>query len=469
MHPFFRLLALILLLPAGAHAGLRAGAAVTSITPPAGIPMAGYYHKRESTGVHDDLLARALVLEEGGTKVALVSLDLVSTRREFVVEARRLIAERSGIPATNVMISATHTHTAPVLAGGRLYDTQGANEALSVEYSRSLPAKIAASVAAAVAKLEPCEALAAEGTEAAITFNRRFHMEDGSVGWNPGKLNPRIIKPAGPIDPAVPIVYLRRTDGRDPIAAYVNYSVHLDNVGGTLISADLPFTVSENLRAALGDRLVTVYTSGACGDLNHIDVSWAEPQKGHGNAARMGTILAAEVLKTMRHLTPVTGTLQVKSRSVQLELPEFDAETVTESERTLATADDRSRTSFMRLVHAHKVLDVAERAGKPFEVEVQVITLGSELAWIALPGEIFVELGLDLKLDSPFEQTMVAELANGSIGYIPCSRAFRQGNYEVVSARCAKGSGERLVAAALDLLAECYASATASAAGEDSE
>ncbi|MGI9243079.1 MAG: hypothetical protein ACR2RV_19940, partial [Verrucomicrobiales bacterium] len=301
------------------------------------------------------------------------------------------------------------------------------------------------------------------------TFNRRFHMKDGSVGWNPGKLNADIVKPAGPIDPAVPLVYLRAAEGHSPIAAYVNYSVHLDNVGGTRISADLPYTVTENLRSALGEKLVTVYTSGACGDLNHIDVSWAEPQKGHGNAARMGTILSAEVLKTLRHLEPVTGMLQAKTRTVELELPEFDAQAIAEAEKVVSTANDRSRHSFMRLVHAHKVLDVAERKGAPFEVEVQVITLGSTLAWVALPGEIFVELGLDLKMDSPFTQTMVAELANGSIGYVPCSRAYRQGNYEVVSARCAEGSGERLVATALDLLAECYATATAEPAGGGAE
>lgn len=452
-----------ILLGSTCHAQIRGGAATASITPPPGIPMAGYYHKRESTGVHDELFARALVLEQGGTKVALVSLDLVSTRRGFVEEARRLIEKQTGIPAAQVMISATHTHTAPVLAGGRLYDTQGANEPLSVEYSKSLPEKIAKSVVAANAKLAPCEVLAAEGSEGAITFNRRFHMRDGSVGWNPGKLNKDIIKPAGPIDPAVPVVYLRSAEKRVPLAAYVNYSVHLDNVGGTEISADLPFTVTENLRSAVGENLVTLYTSGACGDLNHIDVTWAEPQKGNENAARMGTILAGEVLKTWRHLAPVTGLLQVKSRTVKLDLPEFDAATVEESQKVLKTSDDRSRHSFMRLVHAHKVLDVAERKGAPFEVEVQVITLGDALAWVALPGEIFVELGLDLKTDSPFGQTMVAELANGSIGYIPCARAYRHGNYEVVSARCAKGSGERLVAAALDLLAECYAPVSAKA------
>ncbi|MGY8691045.1 MAG: hypothetical protein ACKVHP_25305 [Verrucomicrobiales bacterium] len=110
----------------------------------------------------------------------------------------------------------------------------------------------------------------------------------------------------------------------------------------------------------------------------------------------------------------------------------------------------------MKLVNTHKVLDVAERKGKPFQVEVQVITLGDSLAWVALPGEIFVELGLDLKSASPFKQTIVAELANGSIGYIPSIRAYRHGAYEVVSARCVKSSGDKLVECALDLLGDCF-------------
>jgi hypothetical protein len=209
----------------------------------------------------------------------------------------------------------------------------------------------------------------------------------------------------------------------------------------------------------VGKGLITLYTSGACGDLNHIDVTWKEPQKGQGNAARMGTILAGEVLKTWRHLKPVDGPLQVRSRMVELDVARFSPETVEASRAIVETGNDSGRKNFMQLVQAHKVLDVAEREGKPLEVEVQVITLGDTLAWVALPGEIFVELGLDLKTDSPFAQTMVAELANGSIGYVPCGRAYRQGNYEVVSARCLKGSGEKLVNAALDLLAECYAKA----------
>lgn len=109
---------------------------------------------------------------------------------------------------------------------------------------------------------------------------------------------------------------------------------------------------------------------------------------------------------------------------------------------------------------AYKVIDVHERHGKPQEAEVQVIALGRDVAWVALPGEIFVELGLAIKKASPFPQTIVAELANGSLGYIPTRQAYAQGNYEVVSARVAAGSGEKLVEAATRILRALFADAS---------
>jgi hypothetical protein len=114
---------------------------------------------------------------------------------------------------------------------------------------------------------------------------------------------------------------------------------------------------------------------------------------------------------------------------------------------------------FLEQVNAFKVLDVDARHGQPHEVEVQVVALGREVAWVSLPGEIFAELGLALKQDSPFPHTIIAELANGSVGYIPARRAFAQGNYEVVSTRCAEGSGELLVSTAVRLLKELFADA----------
>jgi neutral ceramidase len=108
------------------------------------------------------------------------------------------------------------------------------------------------------------------------------------------------------------------------------------------------------------------------------------------------------------------------------------------------------------LVRAAKIVEVAERDGRPLEAEVQVIAIGKQFAWVGLPGEIFTELGMAIKRASPFPQTVIAELANGSLGYVPDRKAYAQGAYEVESARCAAGSGEMLVDAATRLLVEAF-------------
>src|SRR5437867_950458 len=120
MNQFRTRLLLTLLLALGwppcAHAGeLQLGAAAVPINPPAGIGLAGYYHERGNEGVLDDILAKAVVLDDGSTRAAIVVCDLISMPKWMVVEARKQISERTGISGANVMIAATHTHTAPVL------------------------------------------------------------------------------------------------------------------------------------------------------------------------------------------------------------------------------------------------------------------------------------------------------------------------------------------------------------------
>ena len=280
----------------------------------------------------------------------------------------------------------------------------------------------------------PSSSSVAQGHESSIAFNRRYHMKDGTVGWNPGKGNPHILKPAGTIDPDVPVLFFE-TPGKKPVATYVNYAVHLDNIGEPLISADMPATLSRCLADFKGPEMVTLFTAGCCGDVNHIDVHWSEPQRGFGNPARMGVILAGEVLRTWPRLTRVEPVrLRIKSATVSLPLAELKDDDVEKARATVArmSGEASRRPAFMEMVQAFKVLDVAERNGKPHDVEVQVIALGKEVAWVSLPGEIFTELGLAIKQDSPFPCTIIAELANGLVGYIPSRRAYAQGNYEVV-------------------------------------
>ena len=441
---------IVLLAPAVFAADLRAGRAAVDITPPRGMPMAGYYYVRLNEGTHDPLHAKAIVLEKEGTKAALVALDMGSLPCSVAEAAREAIAKTTGVPGANVMISATHSHTGPEM-GGRLRGVDPATEKLARQYLAELPRKIGEAVRLAEADLQPARVRIAIGREDSVSFIRRYYMKDGSVGWNPGKRNPNIVRPTGEIDPAIPIVAFETPAGK-PLAIYVNFACHLDTVGGMQFSADYAYTLSRLLAEAKGSDVLTVFTIGAAGNINHVDTSSAEPQKGHAEAARIGTILAGDVLKSWRHLQPVEpGALRVSSEMVTLPAAEYRSEDVAEARRIVANYGKPGADPFLKQVYAFKVLDLEER-GRRIEAEVQAITLGDRIAWVGMPGEIFVEHGRAVKVASPFPQTILAELANGSVGYVPDRKAYPQGAYEVVSARVGPGAGEMMVASAVKQL-----------------
>ncbi len=439
----------------------RVGVAAVDITPPLGVPLAGYYHARGADGVLDPLLSKALVMESEGTRAALVALDLIEVTRAVTDGARAAIERATGIPGTRVLISATHAHTGPQLAErGQHRTVAGEPSALAVTYTEVLAERIAESVRLANERLRPARLSCARGQCAGLTFNRRYFLRDGTVGWNPGKLNPNIVLPAGPTDPEVVILYVERPDAAGPaqaVATYVNFAMHPDTTGGSKISADWPGALSRVLAGYHGTNHVTLVGNGTCGNLNHLDVSWRWPQGTPSEAHRIATILGAAVFQTYKDLQPATaGPVRAESELVELALPAVTADELQEARQTLAATKDDRGGNFMKLVRAHRVLDIAERAGRPFRVEVQAIAVGPDVAWVGLPGEVFVELGLAIRKRSPFPQTFVVELANENIGYIPDRRSYAEGNYEPESARCAAGSGERLVEAAVRLLTEIH-------------
>jgi neutral ceramidase len=216
--PLLSLLVWAAIAPVVSPPELRAGAAAVAITPPPGIPMAGYYSERGAQGIHDTLFAKAIVIEQGGARAALVALDLIAAPRDLVDDARAAIDRTCHVPGANVMISATHSHTGPIVDTKNRF---GGQSDIVKGYRAALPAKIAEAVRQAEARLAAVTLSAARGRESSIAFNRRFHMKDGTVGWNPGKGNPLIIKPAGTIDPDVPVLYFETAD-KKPVATYVN-------------------------------------------------------------------------------------------------------------------------------------------------------------------------------------------------------------------------------------------------------
>ncbi len=437
---------------------LRVGRAAVDITPGQGMPMGGYYRVRLNTGTHDPLFAKAIVLEEDGVEAAIVACDLVGLPRSFVDSARSIIRETTHVPPDHVMIGATHSHTGPEMNRLWLERVEGPAAQVAKDYRAALPGKIAEAVKQAEANLQPTEAWAGIGEEDTLCFNRRFVMKDGTIGWNPGKMNPNIVRPAGPVDPDVSVVYFKAPPST-PQVTFVNYAMHLDTTGGTEFSADYPYTLGKLLAAVKGPGMLTVFAIGTAGNINHINVKSAEPQSSTREAARIGTVLAGEVLKTYPHLTRVTGPLQVRREIVQLPIQQYSQENVGKAQETVdrALKGDPDRFPFLELVRAFKILMVAsEYHGKPIEAEVEVISLGRELAWVGLPGEVFVELGMAVKHASPFRYTIVDELTSDVLHYVPDRKAYAEGNYEPTNSFCAPGGGEMLVDAATRLLIQSY-------------
>ena len=259
---------------------LKIGSAAVKITPPEGTPMAGYYYDRGAGGVHDDLFAKAIVIEKDGSKVAIISCDLILVSADLVDQIRSIVEKTSGIMSDHVMVSATHSHTGPVIPNkdAGIHKSTDKKDEIHTKYISELPGLIAESVKLANSALAPSKLSLGSGHEESISFNRRFFMTDGTVGWNPGKMNPKIIRPAGPIDPEV-LVLFAETDAGKPISTYVNFAIHLDNVGGTDISADMPYTLSTILGKIKGDDMVTLFAQGCSGNINHINVKTNEHRR----------------------------------------------------------------------------------------------------------------------------------------------------------------------------------------------
>ena len=459
---------------------MRVGVARAVITPPLGVSLAGSYHDRRAVRIHDELYARAFVVDDGAAQVAVVSCDLLGVHASTVAGARRLIEERCGIPGDHMLIAATHNHSGPLTrdpgAGGLVGETDE-------QYVGLLERQIASAVEVALSRRAEAQLRLSLGEERGVAFNRRFHMKEGPVRTNPGRENPEIVEAAGPVDPRVWTVTalavedgeagrggaVPRSDGPPDVAVLgmlVNFGLHPAIVAGTVIGGDFPAFLERGVQRMLGESTVLVFANAPCGDINHIDVSHGRRASGFAEAEWVGTILAAKVVKGACRLMPemeigeggvAGGSPRVRGgrRGVELGLRRPSAERVAWAREAAGAKMSMAPGQGLEVVEAHRILALVDGVGWQGETkttEVQALAVGEELAIVGLPGEVFVELGLALRERSPFKQTLVLGLANDSIGYVPTRRAYEEGGYEPTSSRLVAGSGERLVEEALVLL-----------------
>jgi hypothetical protein len=262
-------------------------------------------------------------------------------------------------------------------------------------------------------------------------------------------MNPEIVRPAGPIDPEIGILLIQPRGANIPTAGLTVFALHLDTVGGTQYSADYPSTLERELKASFGTGFRSLFGAGTCGDINHIDVTRRE----RVTSDQIGRTLANDVVKVAGNLHLVDDpALAVAVETTPLALQSVTDEEVRGARALLATLGSKP-IPFLDVVKAAKTIDLADNYNGPMaQLEVQAIRLGSSVAIVALPGEVFVEHGLAIKKGSPFPTTLVIELANASPAYVPTRKAFTEGSYEIVNSRLAPGGGETLVETALRLL-----------------
>ncbi|MCA9014967.1 MAG: hypothetical protein KDA77_06500 [Planctomycetaceae bacterium] len=405
---------------------LQAGAAKVNINPRKyPVSMTGSFQDRQATSAHDPLHARALVLKSGKTEIAFVVCDICLISREIFDAAKQQASDKTGIPTSHMLTSATHTHTAPTVV-------PLAQCKPSPEYVQYLTESIARSIINAHARLEPAQVAWTVAREPAEVNNRRWYVKEGGILPNPfGKttdqvrMNPPagsdlLIKPAGPTDPDVSILSVQYADGR-PLALLANYSLHY--VGGlpaNQLSADYFGEFARQIKKRLGadDTFVGIMSNGSSGDINNINFREPRPRAAvFERITAVANVIADRTFQAVKSLKYQNNvSLEMLERTIDLGIRKPNAEEVKYAEKLLADAKDPQRLTTNE-VYARETVQI-NKGPETVNLKLQALRIG-ELGIVAIPCEVFAEIGLEIKQKSPLKPTFVIALANGYNGYLP--------------------------------------------------
>ena len=429
---------------AAAKPEFRAGAATSNITPKLGTPLIGGFNPRGSTHIHDDLNARCLVLDDGETKLAFAIVDNVQFPREIHDGAKELIHAETGLPKQHILIAATHTHSAPSLRGpsytvlGEPWD----------DYQKFVVRRIADGVRRAFNNLEPARIGWGVGNVPDHAFNRRWLLKGGQkvtspfgdaeiAVMNPGRYAKQLLKPAGPVNSKVYFISIEAIDGR-PISLLGNYWLHY--VGRTEsghVSADYFGIFSERMKELLSrpgqdPSFVGMLSNGASADVNNNDYANYGKQRRYEPYEKMREVAEDVVQEVLRVRKTIQHRDWVKLGAVQsdvtLKRRRPSPELVARCKRVLANPVPDSKDYNRQATFARRALDAAEWPATTRAL-AQTFRIG-DLGIASLPFEIFTEIGIEIQERSPFKETIIIELANGGLGYLPSPRQHELGGYE---------------------------------------
>ena len=374
-----------------------AGAAKINITPTTPIRMSGYGGRDEPfKGVHDSLYATSTVFSDGSNKAVIITADLIGFSHDFCNETIQLIETATGIKKDHILLSANHNH------GGPINKTYSENKDPDIEqYVKELQQKIITVVEIANSNMQPAMIGLGVGS-CNMNINRRARFADGNVwlGRNPD----------GPCDHDVSVIRIDDMD-RNPIALHVNWPCHGTASGqeNYQITGDWPGLAARFIEKEFGQEIIVPVTAGASADINPI----YGPNDNFREIETMGMMVGEEVLR-------VAATIRT-----------FPSATITGSKMKVMANGKKpfeSRAPNQKLESAEKV-----------PINLSVLKIGN-IVIAGVSGELMTEIGMRIKEESPFKNTVIITHCDGASGYLCTNQAYPEGGYEAMVSKVMPGT-----------------------------
>ena len=436
-----------------------------------GIGVAGYYVPRYASSILDDLEASALALSLGSETVLLASVDISGIERSLSERFRREMASAAGIPEDHIFLTATHTHTGPML---RVTGSFPVDERLIGEYVTFLGRRLRDLAVLAVQDMKPARmGFACGEAPDRVAYIRRYKMKDGSTWTCPPINDPNIDHPIGTPDQRVNVLRFD-IEGEDPVVI-LNYGLHADTTNHDRISADWPGWTRRTVAKALdgvrcmclvgaeGDVGSThVFPSG--GDMNDTEISFDNEMKSSGMARFVGRALAGTILQVYDKVEYVDVRrlgIRKKTLSVPANVPDPKDLPRAHLYKELHEAGRNEEIPYTAMELTTVIAEASrmvrlENGPDHFDLELTGLRLGP-VAFVGIPGEPFTDIGRQIKDTEGWSLILPCCLTNGAQGYFPMKSAFDEGGYEARSSKYKKGVAEEIIRAGKELLEELKA------------
>jgi len=382
--------------------------------------MSGYGGRDDPfKGVHDDIFARVIVLSDDKNKAALISVETIGISNTFWKDVTQALEKKTGIKKEFVLLSAVHNHSGPVT---NVYNENNSPEVLA--YIEELKEKIIAATKDAIQNMVPVSIGVGKG-ECKMNINRRAQDGKGQITLG--------MNPYGPCDHEVGVIRVDDKSGK-PVSVIMNWPCHAVVLGpkNYLITGDWPGAASGYVEKFYGDNFIAPVTIGASGDINplygpHIDFesnsSYAFGKDAIGEDLGKESLRVANGLKTFS-----TATISASQRVISLS----------------AKVEEKEPGKFQQ---------PNSTENDSLKVRLSVVKIGN-IILTGVSGEVFNEISVKMRKQSPYAFTFMITHCNGSSGYLVTEAAYAESGYEANSTRAKFGAEKAIIETLLAMINE---------------